>query len=166
MGSKGLNGKTAAWCIFRKEVVILGEEMEQNTLRWEKPSLLRIILAIRVSFCKEEVGVTVFSVICLRHMKTAPAKSRGRSLPATVTMAWLRARRGSAPPVLHGRASARSWLVRAFCMEIGLSSQVLLPHVHLEHVVTLAMKPCVSGGLQDWIHKQPGGLWLYSYLFR
>lgn len=46
MGSKGLNGKTAAWCIFRKEVVILGEETEQNTLRWEKPSLLRIILAI------------------------------------------------------------------------------------------------------------------------
>lgn len=51
-------------------------------------------------------------------------------------------------------------------MEIGLSSQDLLPHVQLENVVTLAMKPCVSGGLQDWIHKQPGGLWLYSYLFR
>jgi len=38
--------------------------MEQNTVRWEKPSLLRvlrIILAISVGFCKEEVGVTALS---------------------------------------------------------------------------------------------------------
>jgi len=44
--------------------LILGEEMEQNTVRWEKPSLLRvlrIILAISVGFCKEEVGVTALS---------------------------------------------------------------------------------------------------------
>lgn len=41
-----------------------------------------------------------------------------------------------------------------------------LPWVQFEFAVTLPMKPHVSGGLQSWIHKEPGGLWLYSYLFR
>ena len=51
-------------------------------------------------------------------------------------------------------------------MEIGLSSQDVLARVQLECAVTLAVKPRASGGLQGRIHKQPGGLWLYSYLFR
>lgn len=50
-------------------------------------------------------------------------------------------------------------------MEIGLSSQDLLPHIQSGCAVTLAMKLRVSGDLQGWIHKQPGRLWLYLICF-
>ena len=88
---------------------------------WESSWLLVLAFARR-----RWVSLRFHRVICLRHVKTAAVKSWGRSLPATVTMAWLRARRGSPPPVLHRQTSTRSWLVRAFCMEIGLSSRDLL----------------------------------------
>lgn len=179
MGSKGLNGKTVAWCVFRKEVVISGEEMEQNTLRWEKPSflrILRIILAISIGFCKEEVTVTAFSqrVICLRHVQTAAAKSWGRSLPAMLTMAWLRATRGSPPPVLHRQTSARSWLVRAFCMEIRLSSQDILPRVQSHWLWKLAwVGVCKVGSTNSMVGfgyilicLGKGGLILFNLLFK
>lgn len=81
---------------------------------WESSWLLMLAFARCVS-------LHFHRVFCLRHVKIAAAKSWGGSSLAMGTMAWLRA--GSTSPlVLHRQSSARSWLVRAFCMEIGLTS--------------------------------------------
>lgn len=63
MGSKGLNGKTAAWCIFRNEVNsgFGRRDGGKCTEVGKAKPLENLVLAISVGFCKEEVGVTVFS---------------------------------------------------------------------------------------------------------
>lgn len=51
-------------------------------------------------------------------------------------------------------------ICQGFCVEVGLTSMGTV------WVCTLPMKPHVSGGLQGRVHKEPGGLWICSYLFR
>lgn len=162
-GSKELKGKTAAWCTFRNEVVIWGEEMEQDTVRREKPSLLRIlriILTIDVGFCKE-VGVAAFSELSVWGMwKLLLQRAEvGHHLPWGP---W----HGLEPGAPHLLSCTDDPQQEADLSGLFAWRQDWLPWVQFEFAVTLPMKPRVSGGLQSWIHKEPGGLWLYSYLFR